>query len=238
MTTNLQTIHTHAAAVPCGIAPLRDGIRDVLGLRSDGQMARIDAVRVIAGMEHDAPRRDGASISQFPSDSWGVASDVLLPVPADVDLSTASRGDAAPCPRPAFVWASSLDLLPEASRQIRLRVRFRRVNFTYNIRPKAIRWGIATIGLCAPALIVQIQTHLRHTHQRFEAHAGLLAHVLGSLRPRAVRSRLSSGVQALRDAQEQCGVPLVQAERGPPRLQRRVGSDFFHDGMVGLYVRS
>jgi hypothetical protein len=86
----------------------------------------------------------------------------------------------------------------------------------------------------APVTNSHSVTRLRHTHDGFKRHAGLGADAFRSLRPRRVLPGFGFRVQRLRHTQELGGIPLVEAERGPPRLQGGIGSDSFHDVIVGL----
>ncbi len=107
-----------------------------------------------------------------------------------------------------------------------------RLNIHYQIQRKTLTFReIHRLRPCGNSHSV---TRLCHAHDGFERHAGLFTDAFTALRPGGVLPQFSFRVQRLRHPQDLRGVSLVEAERGPPRLQIRVGGDSFHDVIVRL----
>ncbi len=149
----LGAVQLHARLVPSGVAPLRYGIRDVVGLRADSKVRGIDAAWGVAGVQDDATGWDwteryfvGEAMSELanqiasgrrPAGNLDVAVRERVPVyqPAGWPTNDASRqllGEgimAVPAPAQPHLG------------HVRngLRVRFRRVTVTYIIRTNAIQ---------------------------------------------------------------------------------------------------
>lgn len=98
-----RAVEPDAGAVMRRESTFADGVGDVLRLRADEQMFRIDAARVVAVMRHDQTGRH-LTVREHPGDPMrvGVSSRGV-----DLDLPVAVTPDAAALELPAVtrIWA-------------------------------------------------------------------------------------------------------------------------------------